>query len=100
MCPRRPSERTSSVYDGELGLTVGPREDMVDRALFGAFWILDSTVGLLLDRFGIDLDEETRADIFSARDFISLSEEQIRDTGRNDPCPCGSGIKFKRCHGL
>ena len=19
--------------------------------------------------------------------------------GRNDPCPCGSGIKFKRCHG-
>ena len=21
------------------------------------------------------------------------------DTGRNDPCPCGSGQKFKRCHG-
>ena len=20
-------------------------------------------------------------------------------TGRNDPCPCGSGIKFKKCHG-
>ncbi len=20
-------------------------------------------------------------------------------TGRNDPCPCGSGMKFKRCHG-
>jgi SEC-C motif-containing protein len=19
--------------------------------------------------------------------------------GRNDPCPCGSGLKFKRCHG-
>jgi hypothetical protein len=19
--------------------------------------------------------------------------------GRNDPCPCGSGAKFKRCHG-
>jgi preprotein translocase subunit SecA len=19
--------------------------------------------------------------------------------GRNDPCPCGSGKKFKRCHG-
>jgi uncharacterized protein len=19
--------------------------------------------------------------------------------GRNDPCPCGSGTKFKRCHG-
>jgi SEC-C motif len=21
------------------------------------------------------------------------------DVGRNDPCPCGSGLKFKRCHG-
>jgi hypothetical protein len=21
-------------------------------------------------------------------------------TGRNDPCPCGSGKKFKRCHGV
>ncbi|MGH7710842.1 MAG: SEC-C metal-binding domain-containing protein, partial [Gemmatimonadaceae bacterium] len=19
--------------------------------------------------------------------------------GRNDPCPCGSGRKFKKCHG-
>lgn len=23
----------------------------------------------------------------------------IGDVGRNDPCPCGSGLKFKRCHG-
>jgi len=22
-----------------------------------------------------------------------------KNTGRNDPCPCGSKIKFKRCHG-
>ena len=22
-----------------------------------------------------------------------------RAVGRNDPCPCGSGQKFKRCHG-
>ncbi|WP_211159649.1 SEC-C metal-binding domain-containing protein [Aromatoleum buckelii] len=20
-------------------------------------------------------------------------------TGRNDPCPCGSGRKYKKCHG-
>jgi preprotein translocase subunit SecA len=19
--------------------------------------------------------------------------------GRNEPCPCGSGLKYKRCHG-
>jgi preprotein translocase subunit SecA len=23
---------------------------------------------------------------------------QYKDTGRNDPCPCGSGKKFKQCH--
>ena len=24
---------------------------------------------------------------------------EFRDAGRNDPCPCGSGKKFKKCHG-
>lgn len=24
---------------------------------------------------------------------------KIKRPGRNDPCPCGSGAKFKRCHG-
>lgn len=23
----------------------------------------------------------------------------MREVGRNDPCPCGSGSKFKKCHG-
>lgn len=23
----------------------------------------------------------------------------LGSVGRNDPCPCGSGLKFKRCHG-
>ncbi len=23
----------------------------------------------------------------------------LRDVGRNDPCPCGSQKKFKKCHG-
>lgn len=27
------------------------------------------------------------------------STSQSRDIGRNDPCPCGSGVKNKRCHG-
>jgi hypothetical protein len=22
-----------------------------------------------------------------------------RSVGRNEPCPCGSGVKYKRCHG-
>ena len=32
----------------------------------------------------------------------SLREPVKRDepkVGRNDPCPCGSGRKYKKCHG-
>jgi preprotein translocase subunit SecA len=25
--------------------------------------------------------------------------EAVRKVGRNDPCPCGSGKKYKACHG-
>jgi len=28
-----------------------------------------------------------------------VKDEKVRDIGRNDPCWCGSGKKFKKCHG-
>ena len=35
--------------------------------------------------------------------YMSQKDEQLKKqfttTGRNDPCPCGSGLKFKKCHG-
>jgi hypothetical protein len=83
-----------------LSFHVGPRPDMIDRALFGAFWIFDATIGLVHERFGIELDDNTRAEVFTSRDFVTLTDEQMRKTGRNDPCPCGSGQKFKKCHGI
>ncbi|NNM46321.1 preprotein translocase subunit SecA [Knoellia koreensis] len=33
----------------------------------------------------------------SAQD--ELSEDQLKGVSRNGPCPCGSGKKFKMCHG-
>ena len=42
---------------------------------------------------------------FSKIDFESvflraydMYENPFKDVGRNDPCPCGSGKKFKKCH--
>ncbi len=26
-------------------------------------------------------------------------QKAVAKAGRNDPCPCGSGRKFKHCHG-
>ncbi len=31
--------------------------------------------------------------------FAAPSTKDMKDVGRNDPCPCGSGKKFKKCHG-
>ena len=28
-----------------------------------------------------------------------VKDEKFADVGRNDPCPCGSGQKYKKCHG-
>ncbi len=35
-----------------------------------------------------------------APEVMDLLAAEARATGRNDPCPCGSGKKFKRCCGL
>jgi sulfatase maturation enzyme AslB (radical SAM superfamily) len=35
-----------------------------------------------------------------AREVMDLLAAEARATGRNDPCPCGSGAKYKRCCGL
>jgi uncharacterized protein YecA (UPF0149 family) len=47
--------------------------------------------------------ENTRVlhDIPKAEFFKNLpsTDPIFRDIGRNDPCPCGSGKKFKKCHG-
>jgi len=32
--------------------------------------------------------------------FKSVSGSNAEKVGRNDPCPCGSGKKYKKCHGV
>ena len=46
-------------------------------------------------------DTETRAAqaMLSGPEDTALPPEVMQRTGRNDPCPCGSGKKFKQCHG-
>ncbi len=42
------------------------------------------------------LDEESRRHVASAAGNLAGSVPRV---GRNDPCPCGSGRKYKQCHG-
>ena len=34
-----------------------------------------------------------------AKEVMEILERTFAGVKRNDPCPCGSGRKFKQCHG-
>ena len=52
-----------------------------------------------------DLDDAVAAVVDAVMDIADVTrprEPLVRDgpkVGRNDPCPCGSGRKYKQCHG-
>ena len=47
---------------------------------------------------GLGADEEA-AQVMAGQPQIAQVMREAPKVGRNDPCPCGSGKKFKHCHG-
>ncbi|MFZ3120321.1 MAG: preprotein translocase subunit SecA [Variovorax sp.] len=47
----------------------------------------------------VRVDEESTRRAAAAGLGLSAGAEAFARVGRNDPCPCGSGKKFKQCHG-
>jgi len=43
-------------------------------------------------------DEDVQP-LVDAAFYGGVAESMVFKAGRNDPCPCGSGLKFKNCHG-
>jgi preprotein translocase subunit SecA len=43
-------------------------------------------------------EAETKLDESTARQ-PALATAGVARVGRNEPCPCGSGKKYKQCHG-
>lgn len=85
---------------GGLGLKLGPGDEYLDRGMSGSFWIYGQSVGVVLERFGFaERDEFSGLFEELMPSFHRFSDDEIKRVGRNDPCPCGSGKKFKRCHG-
>jgi hypothetical protein len=87
--------------DSHLRAESGPSLWGVEQALHGALW----SYGHLLRAVATHFEIEGREQIESVRarceaQFVPLSVLNVeQNPGRNDPCPCGSGRKFKRCHG-
>ena len=52
---------------------------------------------------GAEDEESVQLDSAGSEPEIKLPTVTIRrempKVGRNDPCPCGSGKKYKQCHG-
>jgi preprotein translocase subunit SecA len=50
-----------------------------------------------------DYDEALASEVASDEFAADPQQPMVRDgikVGRNDPCPCGSGKKYKQCHGI
>lgn len=48
-----------------------------------------------------DIEKRSKKVIHEEKSTTNFPElpEIFRNTGRNKKCPCGSGLKFKKCHG-
>ena len=57
---------------------------------------LMAPVDLHYNREGLD-DEQAQAQA-EAQAQGPRQITELPKTGRNDPCPCGSGLKYKSCH--
>ncbi len=45
-------------------------------------------------------DQNRKGRVAKLETVISLYNRQLfKAVGRNEPCPCGSGKKYKKCHG-
>lgn len=108
----------SSLVDLKALESVGPMEeafhaDHVDLSVLGDWEEVQIELGLLKQRltplppYGwvpeehIPLVKMIRSSPLGK--LLNSSEDDPdlwKDVGRNDPCPCGSGKKYKKCHGF
>jgi len=67
-------------------------------------------VASLINTINVDTKEERSTEVEEERPELILSSGNEGEgagtvrrseakVGRNDPCPCGSGKKYKQCHG-
>ena len=72
------------------------------REAFELFANLLETVGADVTRvlMNVQIRQPEPEEVAAAQqEALSQEEDPFAHVGRNDPCPCGSGKKFKDCHG-
>jgi preprotein translocase subunit SecA len=91
-----------------IGLrAMGQRDPLVEYQKEGydlfeelIFSVKSSVVRLLLNFDGLNQNRtETSSASTSSNSSKSKNTQDFGKIGRNDPCPCKSGKKYKKCHG-
>ncbi|MGH7163886.1 MAG: SEC-C metal-binding domain-containing protein, partial [Planctomycetota bacterium] len=81
-----------SVTDGLLKVRI---TESVDDLLSGR-WRAARAAQEAVDAFESEGDA---APVGSTPERLEPIRRDAPKVGRNDPCPCGSGLKYKKCHG-
>lgn len=104
-------------YCDSLGISMGRGiAALIGQELLSVMEDFEATAALLderkldLDKRERRLDERERTVEIRAQRVKAMAQPQtsratpsrvarVPKVGRNEPCPCGSEVKFKRCHG-
>lgn len=74
---------------------IGANGDMSRKSWLCEGW-------MMFFKYSIPGFKKLAQSILDQRKMITSSKSAVKKpaAGRNDPCPCGSGKKFKKCHGV
>lgn len=88
-------------------------KELLDNINNPDIWGPAKQLAMSAEEFGVDLSNQEELDDFvtilnqESRSLHKFEEEKrnrppitVTKIGRNDSCPCGSGKKYKKCHGL
>lgn len=93
------SQAFTSAPGGQFAIWTGPSDALVSKALFYAHFIYGQTLEIVVERFELDDPEGLDRQLTEASYVFKTLPAGEPEPGRNDPCFCGSGKKYKKCHG-
>ncbi|TRC92808.1 DUF1186 domain-containing protein [Mesorhizobium sp. WSM4303] len=91
--------REAEQQPGDIGRFDRASLSYIEDVLVALDWTrgLDDDDGIELGDDDFDLAEDEASWLDRALSSVTPATNPWRDVGRNDPCPCGSGKKFKKC---
>jgi len=89
-------EYKKEAYNLFMDMMIRIREEVVERV----YWVQLERGGEQIE----EIEEERKNkklvfNLFGDEEHAREPAKSAKVAGRNDPCPCGSGKKYKKCHG-